>query len=124
MGLRNDQLEQIQAIDEAYLRQITRLCNDREASLIALQAATPDTVLAPLSSTLMASETSVHMARCAASFELQQEAYLNLVRKFVLAILTPYQAGVLCAAAYPYLMEFPAIISHILEAASLPGGRR
>ena len=124
MGLRNDQLEKIQALDEAYLQHVTQLCIDREASLTALQAATPNTVLAPLSSPLRAGEITNHMARCAVSFDLQQEAYLNLVRTFVLAILTPYQAGLLCAAAYPFFMEFPAIIAHVLEAASSPGARR
>ncbi len=124
MGLRNDQLERIQALDEAYLQEVTRLCVDREASLSALQAASPNTVLAPLSSPLRAAEVTGHMAQCAASFELQQEAYLNLIRTLVLTILTPYQAGLLCAAAYPFLMEFPAIIGHVLEAAHAPGRRQ
>ena len=61
---------------------------------------------------------AAHMARCSTSFALQQEAYLHLIRTFVLEILTPWQAGSLCAAAYPYFMEFPAVLAHILEAAA------
>ena len=54
------------------------------------------------------------MSRVSIGFGLQQEAYLDLVRRFVLHILTPFQAGLLCAAAHPYLIEFPSVLWHIL----------
>ena len=122
MGLSDHQLDQIRELDDTYLQKVTGLCLNREDSLAALQMTTPEAILAPLSRPHSASDVAADMAQCAASFALQQEAYLHLIRTFVLHILTPYQAGMLCAAAYPFFMEFPAVIAHILEAATAQTG--
>ena len=122
MGLSNHQLDLIQQLDDKYLQKVTGLCINREASLAALQMTTPADILLPLSSPHRASSVAADMTRCAASFALQQEAYLHLIRTFVLTILTPRQCSLLCAAAWPFLMEFPAIIGHILEAAATWSG--
>ena len=113
----DEQINQIRKLDDEYLQRITGLCINRELSLTRLLEVTPERILGPLRSPHRVAAAAADMARCSASFALQQEVYIHLIRTFVLEVLTPWQAGKLCAAAYPFLMEFPAILSHILEAA-------
>ncbi|KAK9858875.1 hypothetical protein WJX84_007523 [Apatococcus fuscideae] len=96
MGLSIHQLDLIRALDDKYLQKVTGLCINREASLAALQMTTPAQILSPLGSPHKASSVAADMTQCSASFALQQEAYLHLIRTFALTILTPYQCSLLC----------------------------
>ncbi len=122
LALSDEQIDLIRKLDDEYLQKITGLSINRETSLTSLLEVTPEKILGPLRSPHRAAAVAAEMARCSTSFALQQEVYMHLIRTFVLEILTPWQAGKLCAAAYPYLMEFPAVISHILEAAGARQG--
>lgn len=122
MGLSNHQLDLIRELDDKYLQKVTGLCLNRENSLAALQMTAPADILSPLGSPHKASTVAANMTLCSASFALQQEAYLHLIRTFILTILTPYQCSLLCAAAWPFLVEFPAVIGPVLDAAAAWSG--
>lgn len=62
-----------------------------------------------------AAHITADMAGLSSSLALQVQAYLNLYWAFLLCILTPFQAGLLSAASYPYLVEFPTILWHVLH---------
>lgn len=96
------------------------IMSQHQQQLTGLQppAGTTGTPGPELSSPHQAASIKTTLARLANGCALQQEAYLHLTRTFVLKILTPYQAGMLCSASYPYLMEFPAVMSHVLSQSS------
>lgn len=116
MALTADQMAAIRMLCDGYSQQTAAIKSERQQQLMGLQApavrtATPGP---ELSSPHQAASMKTTMARLANGCALQQEAYLHLTRTFVLKILTPFQAGMLCSASYPYLMEFPAVMSHLL----------
>lgn len=89
-------------------------------------AANPAAAVPELSRPNEAASIRANMARISDLSGIQQEAYLHLVRSFVLYILTPFQAGLLCAAAHPYLIEFPSVLRHVVAGAAAqegPSGR-
>lgn len=117
IALTADQLAATRALSDAYAQQVAAIMSERQQQLTSLQAPLAMTGRPgpELSSPHQAASIKTSMARLANGCALQQEAYLNLTRTFVLKILTPFQAGMLCSASYPYLMEFPAVMSHILS---------
>ena len=116
------QLAAARALYDSYVQQAAQARYKRQQLLSSMQtAAVAPAPFAPeLSAPLHAAAIS-EQTRCVSnSHALQQEAYLHLTRSFVLHVLTPFQAGLLCAASYPYLIEFPCIMWQILNAAGCP----
>ena len=111
-----------QVLHDTYVQQAASANADRQQLLAALQgAATTAAAPAPeLSMPHMAVSLSADMLRLAGNHALQQEAYLHLARSFVLCILTPMQAGMLAAASYPFLTEFPTVLAHIVARSRQP----
>ncbi len=111
-----EQLEAVRKLHADYAQQVTS-AHAEQHRLLAMMQQAPGTspVLPELSAPHEAADSICSMGHLCNSFALQREAYLNLTRSFVLHILTPLQAGLLCAASYPYLINFPAIISHLLR---------
>ncbi len=115
-----DQLAAAQTLQQEYAQQVASADAESQAYLRSLQAS----AAAPASSALelrqphQAASEIARMGRISNAHAMQQEGYLNLIRGFVLNILTPFQAGLLCAAAYPYLIEFPSVISHMVAEAA------
>ena len=111
-----NQVAAAQVLYDIYVQQAANANADRQQLLAALQSqsstaapATPE-----LSAPNMAFSLMTGMHRLQGSYALQQEAYMHLLRSFVLHILTPMQAGLLAAASYPFLTEFPAVLEHIV----------
>ena len=114
-----EQHSALRALHKTYTRQVAEAhaeCQDHLRSLQASQAS----LVPELSQPHLAAALLACMSCISSTFALQQEAYLNLIRSFVLHILTPFQAGLLCAAAYPYLIEFPSVLWHMLSAPGAP----
>lgn len=113
-----EQLAAGRALVEEYSSQATKA---RAEQLAAMQpgpsaAAERAAALLPeLSTPHQAAVISSSMDRLTHSLALQEEAYLHLVRSLVLCILTPHQTGLLCAAAFPYLCEFPCVLLDMLS---------
>ena len=101
-------------LDLICLRQV---CQQQVTALHSPSAA-PGPSIPELSSPHQAALIKTTMARLANGCALQQEAYLHLTRTFALQILTPFQAGMLCSASFPYLVEFSAVLSHVLSQAA------
>ena len=120
IALSSDQLAALHVLHDEYARHIAALSIERQPQLMASQSAASSAAgQAPeLSMPLQAAAISSQMASLTHSFDLQQEAYLHLVRSLVLHILTPYQTALLCAAAFPFLIEFPCIMQEMLSNAS------
>lgn len=118
--LSEEQLAAGLAIQTSYLHQIAACQAERQEILAGLQAAPcmPDASPPELSTPNWAASFSTDMGHLSNGHALQQEAYLHLIRSFVLHVLTPFDAGLLIAASYPYLVEFGAIIQHILSGPS------
>ena len=118
--LSEEQLATGLAIQSSYVQQLAACQAERKELLNALQpaAAPPGAGISELSAPSHAAAISSDMRRLSISNALQQEAYLHLTRSFVLHVLTPFDAGLLVAASHPYLVEFGAIMQHILTDAS------
>ena len=118
--LSEEQLAAGHAIQSSYVQQLAACQAERKELLKALQtaAAPPGAGIPELSAPNQAVAISSDMRRLSISSALQQEAYLHLTRSFVLHVLTPFDAGLLMAASHPYLVEFGAIMQHLLTAAS------
>ena len=122
--LDSEQLAAAQAIQDCYLRQIGAIYADRANQMQVLQASAAGSIaLVPeLSEPHQAARMLTSTGQISDGFALQRETYMQLIRSFVLCVLTPFQAGLLCAASYPYLIEFPSVLGHVLAhaRASLP----
>ena len=113
-----EQLVAAHALYDSYCNSIIQDQPQRQRSLAVLQAA-PATLhphVLELRAPHYAAHVTADMACLSSSMALQVQAYLNLYWTFVMCILTPHQAGMLSAASYPYLVEFPTILWHILHA--------
>lgn len=117
MALTADQLTATKVLYDGYAQQVAAIKSERQQQLAGLQTPAAMTGMPgpELYSPHQAASIKTMMARLANGCALQQEAYLHLTRSFVLKILTPFQAGMLCSASYPYLMEFPTVITHVLS---------
>ena len=120
IALEATQLAAARALYDSYAQQAAHFSLERQQLLTSMQAADASPAPPELSTPLEAAAKSEQMARVSRSYAMQQEAYLHLTRTFVLHVLTPIQAGLLCAASYPYLVEFPSVMAHILNAAGSP----
>ena len=120
MSLDANQVTAAQVLHDTYLQQAVSASADRQQLLSALQIAAPTAAAPELSMPYMAVALSTDMLRLAGSHALHQEAYLHLARSFVLCVLTPMQAGMLAAASYPFLTEFPTVLAHIVAHSRQP----
>ena len=120
LSLTADQLAAASALSNGYHERVAAIKSARQQQVTALHSpsAAPGPPIPELSSPHQAALIKTTMARLANGCALQQQAYLHLTRTFALQILTPFQAGMLCSAFYPYLVEFPAVLSHVLSQAA------
>lgn len=109
--LSEEQLAAGLALQRSYVQQVAACQAERQGISAGMQTA--DASLSELSNTNKA--ISINRRHFEDSLALQQEAYLQLIRSFVLHILTPFNAGLLVAASHPFLVEFGAVIQHILS---------
>ena len=116
------QLLAAHALYDSYAQQAARSVSEREELLHSMQApaASTDPPVPELSAPLQVASISEQMGRVSRAHALHLEAYLHLIRGFVLHVLTPFQAGLLCAASHPYLIEFPAMMWQMLNVAGTP----
>ena len=121
MAMDPAQLAAMQALHDGYVQHDSAIKARRQQQLAEMQAAQLSLCSPELVLPNQAASSAAAMGRMSSTLALQQEAYVHLIRAFVLHILTPFQAGLLCAASYPFLIEFPAIIEHLLEAARPQG---
>ena len=114
MALDSEQVAALRVLSRTYHQRVTAIKAERVQHLMAMQTGRASLLSPELAIPNQAASSAAAMGRLRAGTSLQQETYLHLIRSFVLGILTPYQAGLLCAASYPYLVEFPAVIGHLI----------
>lgn len=113
-----EQLIAAHALYDGYSNSIIQHQPQRHRLQSVLQAA-PATLhphVLELKTPHYAAHITADMACLSSSMALRVQAYLSLYWTFLLRILTPHQAGMLSAASYPYMVEFPTILWHILHA--------
>ncbi|KAK9859389.1 hypothetical protein WJX84_012025 [Apatococcus fuscideae] len=92
--------------------------NLKVAASAMAAASTATSFLPELRGPHHAAYISADVERLSGSYILQMQAYMDLSWALVLSVLTPFQAGMLSAASYPYMVEFPAIMWHMLHSAT------
>ena len=119
IALSREQLVAARALYNSYSNSTSQDQLQRQRLLAVTQAAPATLLPTPLElkAPHHAACLSADLACLSSSLALQTQCYLNLYWTFVLCILTPLQAGMLSAASYPYLIEFPTILCHVLHGA-------
>ena len=118
MAMSNAQIIAVRALRDSYIQEISAIKNRQQQAMAEMQATQQSSVLLLPNH---AGSNFASLGRLSSSLALQQETSLHVIRRFLFHILTPFQAGLLCAASYPFLIEFPAVIEHLLEAGSSAG---